>query len=129
VFFQLKKGPDTLIYLFPLPQHKGSKLGRLVGVIATMGVSSQTTPLYCPSCSRHFRTALSSLSLLAPSQSPHPRLFFLQSFHLFSIGCRFCLCGGVKLFVVGVCTVCFSCFGCFVRWLEEFALLSGVLFS
>ncbi|CAJ1964226.1 unnamed protein product [Sphenostylis stenocarpa] len=38
-----------------------------------MGVSSQTTPLYCPSCSRHFRAALSSLSLLAPSQSPHPR--------------------------------------------------------
>ncbi|BAT88889.1 DNA polymerase I [Vigna angularis] len=38
-----------------------------------MGFSSQTTPLYCPSCSRHFRAALSSLSLLAPSQSPHPR--------------------------------------------------------
>ncbi|XP_027931297.1 DNA polymerase I B, chloroplastic/mitochondrial-like [Vigna unguiculata] len=38
-----------------------------------MGVSSQTTPLYCPSCSRHFRAALSSLSLFTPSQSPHPR--------------------------------------------------------
>ncbi|KAK7387061.1 hypothetical protein VNO78_27551 [Psophocarpus tetragonolobus] len=38
-----------------------------------MGVSSQTTPLYCPSCSRHFRAALSSWSFLASSQSLHPR--------------------------------------------------------
>ncbi|KAH1239493.1 DNA polymerase I A, chloroplastic/mitochondrial [Glycine max] len=38
-----------------------------------MGVSSQSTPLYCPSCSRHFRAALFSWSLLAPSQSHLPR--------------------------------------------------------
>ncbi|TKY46843.1 DNA polymerase I A [Spatholobus suberectus] len=38
-----------------------------------MGVSSQTTPLYCSSCSRHFRAALSSWPLLVPSQSFHPR--------------------------------------------------------
>ncbi|XP_027341576.1 DNA polymerase I A, chloroplastic/mitochondrial-like isoform X2 [Abrus precatorius] len=39
-----------------------------------MGVSSQSTPFrpsyYCPSCSRPFRVALSSWSLLSP---PHPR--------------------------------------------------------
>ncbi|KAL5177928.1 DNA polymerase I B, chloroplastic/mitochondrial [Glycine soja] len=40
---------------------------------AAMGVSSQSTPLYCPSCSRHFRAALFSWSLLAPSQSHLPR--------------------------------------------------------
>ncbi|WVY92947.1 hypothetical protein V8G54_032035 [Vigna mungo] len=62
--------------------YKGSKLGRLVGVIATMGFSSQTTPLYCPSCARHFRAALSSLSLLAPSQSPHPRWFWRICFSI-----------------------------------------------
>ncbi|KAL2322605.1 hypothetical protein Fmac_026984 [Flemingia macrophylla] len=41
-----------------------------------MGVSSQTTPLYCPSCSRHFpvRVVLSSWSLFHPRRK-------LQSIH------------------------------------------------